>query len=199
MKYPGIAQAIIKMKDEDLALRKQLAVNGQLGNGYHPEMEALHLQHADRLDTIIDMLSYPTIEQVGEEAVQAAWLIIQHSISKPAFMKKCERLLTAAVAEGKGNAVHLAYLSDRIAIYEGKPQRYGTGFDWDEHGALSPNPYDDLALVNKRRLILGLNTLEAQTERMRSTALKENHGPPENQSAHHEDFKNWKRKVGWLS
>jgi len=199
MKYPGIAQAIIEMKAEDLALRKQLVVNGQLGNGYHPQMEALHLQNTDRLDTIIDTLGYPTNEQVGEEACQAAWLIIQHSISKPAFMKRCEQLLTAAVAKGEGNAVHLAYLSDRIAIYEGKPQRYGTGFDWDEHGALSPNTYDDLALVNKRRHILGLNTLEAQTERMRSTALKENHGPPANQNTHHKDFKNWKCKVGWTS
>jgi hypothetical protein len=48
------------------------------------------------LNKIIDEIGYPTIEKVGKEASEAAWLVIQHAIGQPHFMKKCVKLLKNA-------------------------------------------------------------------------------------------------------
>jgi len=112
-------------------------------------MEKLHHNNAMLLNDIIDKIGYPTGNKVGTEACEAAWLVIQHSIGQPDFMKKCEGLLKSAVSEKNANRKNLAYLSDRIAVLEGRLQLYGTQFDWDEKGVLNPNHYDDLAKVNQ--------------------------------------------------
>lgn len=112
-------------------------------------------------------------------------------------MKKCRELLGNAVGENKADPVHLAHLTDRIAVHEEEPQLYGTQFDWDENGKLMPHPYDDLEKVNQRRTSIGLNTLDEQTEIIRHRAEKESQSPPE-------DFEKRKgtlwneKKAGWI-
>ncbi|WP_197463465.1 DUF6624 domain-containing protein [Cochleicola gelatinilyticus] len=161
-------------------------------------MEAVHLQNAKQLNEIIKTIGFPTIEAVGKEANEAAWLIIQHAISDPAFMKKCLKLLEQAVNENKANPIHLAYLSDRIAVLEGNPQQYGTQFDWDKNYQLSPNKYDDLLKVNERRKSLGLNSLETQTLQIRERALHENQSPPKDLHKRNAERNTWLKRVGWL-
>jgi len=135
---------------------------------------------------------------VGKEASEAAWLVIQHSIGQPDFMKKCTELLDKAVSENKANPKNLAYLTDRIAQFEGKPQLFGTQFDWDENGELSPNEFDDLTKVNQRRKLIGMNTLEEQTEIIRRQAKKENQTAPKDFEKRKEEIDEWKKSVGWL-
>lgn len=198
MDFNNIAKRIIDLKNEDLDLRSKLAKTGQLGEGYNLEMEQLHIKNAMILSGIIDMIGYPTIEKVGEEASDAAWLLIQHSIGNPDFMKKCAELLEVAVSENKAKPVNLAYLSDRIAVSEGRPQLYGTQFDWDEKGELSPNKYDELSKVNQRRKSIGLNSLEEQTEMIRRQAEAENHFPPVDFAKRKKEIEEWRMKTGWL-
>nr|WP_229029224.1 hypothetical protein [Flavobacterium sp. SLB02] len=82
-------------------------------------------------------------------------------------MKKCAKELEIAVNQNKADAKNLAYLLDRIAVLEDKPQLYGTQFDWNENGILSPNKFDNIIKVNQRRKSIGLNTLEQQTNIIR--------------------------------
>ena len=198
MELEKIAYKIITLKNEDLALRDRLIQSGQLGTGYNEEMAALHNRNAVVLKEIIDSIGYPTIDKVGKEASEAAWLIIQHSIGQPEFMKKCAKLLATAVIEGKANPVNLAYLTDRIASFEGKPQLYGTSFDWDENGELSPKQFDDLTKVNQRRKSIALNSLEELTQIMRAQAKRESHLPPSNSEERNQQYDEWRKKVGWI-
>jgi hypothetical protein len=198
MTLQRIARKIIELKNADLALRQQLIDTGRLGKGYDKEMEKLHNKNAAILNEIIDSIGYPTIDKVGEEANEASWLIIQHSISQPHFMRKCVKILEQAVKEGKAKHKNLAYLTDRIAVFEGNPQLYGTQFDWDENGQLTPKTFDDLAKVNRRRKSIGLNTLEEQTEIIREQAKKENQAPPADFEKRKQEMEDWKRKVGWI-
>jgi hypothetical protein len=39
---------------------------------------------------------------------------------------------------GDAPALQAAMLEDRIRAFEGRPQRYGTQFDWDANGEPSP-------------------------------------------------------------
>jgi len=199
MKLQEISEKIIALQEADFKLRDSLIKTNQLGDGYNPEMEKVHNRNAELLDEIMDEIGYPSKDKVGEEACSAAWLIIQHAIGKPAFMNRCKSLLQIAIDEKNADPVHLAYLTDRIAVFEGKLQSYGTQFDWDENGELSPNAHGDLDEVNKRRKSVGLNTLEEQTILIREQTKKENQSAPVDFLERKRIIEVWKRKVGWIS
>ncbi len=198
MEKNEIAGKIIELQKADLELRDQLIRNGQLSDGYNLEMESLHIKNAEILNEIIEKIGYPTIEKVGAEASEAAWLVIQHSISKPEFMKKCAVLLEKAVAGNQAEAKHLAYLTDRIAVFEDREQLYGTQFDWDENGEMNPKPFDDLEKVNFRRKSVGLNSLQEQTEIIRKQIFRENQKPPADRRERNKQADEWRKKVGWI-
>jgi len=193
-----IAKKIIDLKNKDLKLRNELIKKEELSNGYNEEMEALHNANAKELSQIIDEIGYPTIDKVGKEANEAAWLIIQHSIGQPEFMKKSAEMLKKAVQENKADPISLAYLADRIAVFEGKEQLYGTQFDWDINGEMSPNQIDDIEKVNLRRKTLGLNSLEEQTVIMKERVKKENQSPPDDFQERKREYNEWRKSAGWI-
>ena len=193
-----IAQRIINLKNKDLKLRNELIKKEQLSNGYNEEMEALHNANAQELNQIIDDIGYPTIDKVGKEASEAAWLIIQHAIGQPEFMKKSAKMLKKAVQENKADPIGLAYLTDRIAVFEDKPQLYGTQFDWDIHGNMSPNRVDDIEKVNQRRKKLGLNAMKEQIEIMQERVRKEHQKPPKDFEKRKQESYKWRKSVGWI-
>lgn len=198
MENNRFATILIELKNADLALRNKLIQNGQLAASYNEEMKELHNKNASILDAIMDKIGFPTLAKVGEEASEAAWLVMQHAIEQPHFMKKCTQLLQIEVENGNMNPINLAYLSDRIAVLEGKPQLYGTQFDWDKNGILNPNFFDDLTLVNRRRKAIGLNTLEAQTTVMRTQVAMEKQTPPIDYEKRTQELEQWRKKVGWI-
>ena len=73
--------------------------------------------------------------------------------------------LRQSVAAGEAEAKHLAYLSDRVAMHRGRPQRYGTQFvsrDGDlvpRDGDLVPHELEDPARVDAWRAEVGLGSL----------------------------------------
>lgn len=198
MIYKTISEAIIELREADLKLRGMLIQKGMLGDGYNREMEQLHIRNADILDGLIDEIGYPTIDKVGAEASEAAWLVIQHSISKPDFMEKCLGLLQEVVKDCRANPKNLAYLADRVAVFRGRKQLYGTQFDWDKMGQLSPKPYDNRTKVNQRRKSIGLNSLEEQTTLLRAQAKNENESPPKDFEKRKLKIDEWRRAVGWI-
>lgn len=138
MLYPDRARELIERQQYDVDVRQRLNSEGKLSGGYNPEMELVHLDNARRLQEIIDQIGWPTQEQVGKEASQAAWLIVQHAISLPSLMKSALALMQTPDKARTIDPVSLAFLSDRIAMYEGRPQTYGTQFVSDDQGLLAP-------------------------------------------------------------
>ncbi|QDH78577.1 hypothetical protein FKX85_05840 [Echinicola soli] len=198
MDYKDLSETIIGLKNADLELRDKLVRKGQLGKGYSEEMAALHNRNAKLLDEIMDRIGYPTSDKVGKRASEAAWLVIQHSIGQPGFMKRSAKLLESAVREDKADPINLAYLTDRIAVLEGKLQLYGTQFDWDENGEMSPSPIDDMVKVNGRRKSIGLKPLEEQTRIMRRRMESENQLPPTDLEKRERQYDEWRASVGWI-
>ena len=198
MDYRNIAARIINLRNSDWEFRDRLVHNGQLGEGYQEEMQELHNRNAKILNDIIDTIGYPTINKVGKEASEAAWLVIQNSIGQPDFMRKCKKLLERAVNENKADPRNLAYLTDRIAVFEEKKQLYGTQFDWDVNGELSPHQITDLTQVDQRRRSIGLNTLEEQTLIIREQAINEHQTPPNDLTKRKKEFDKWRKTVGWI-
>lgn len=89
-----------------------------------------------------------------------AWLLAQHADSDVTFQRLAKGLLEASVKAGIAAPRDLAYLADRIAANEGRPQEYGTQFSQSDRCQLMLAPVDDRQLVNRRRLAIGLQSLE---------------------------------------
>ena len=185
------------MAEKDLRVRRELAADGSLFEGYHPRMRAIHDAHAERLGRILESLGWPGVSQVGREGAEAAWLIVQHAIAQPAFQRRALELLHAAVERGDAAALKAAMLEDRIRTFEGGLQRYGTQFDWDAAGQLSPLPIEDPAGVDVRRRQVGLGSLEDAVRDMRARAAEEREHPPGDWHARQSGMEAWCREVGW--
>ena len=198
LQYPEIARRLIAMREADLALRDELIRAGQLHGGYNEAMRQLHHRNADELHRIMQQIGIPSSDKVGADAADAAWLVVQHAIERPVFMKAYCNELEKAVAAGRAEPRQLAYLSDRIAVFEGRPQLYGTQFDWDETGQLAPQPMDDPAAVNRRRKAIGLNSLDEQTLLLRERARAEGEAAPEDPGRRRAEMNAWRRSVGWI-
>ncbi len=81
--------------------------------------------------------------------------LVQHADKDGKFQKRCLELMKSA---GKGEVapVDIAYLTDRVLIAEGKPQRYGTQSVIENGKAMAKN-VEDRANLDKRRGSWGLN------------------------------------------
>ena len=197
MRYSNalLHQELVAMAENDLSVREALVADGSLGNhGYHPRMEAVNKQNAARLATIIEQYGWPGKSLVGEDGASAAWLIAQHAIGNPPFMRHCLSLLQQAAANNEVIPWQAAMLEDRIRMYEGKPQSYGTQFQPSKTGELTPYMIDNPEYVNERRLAVGLNTIEERTAELRDQSAREN--VPVSPDLE-EQYEKWLYAVGW--
>lgn len=190
---------LIELARQDVQLRNDLADNGALFNGYHPRMKELHDANARRLSQIIEQHGWPGKSKVGEEAAHAAWLILQHAISNPELQRKCFPMLVEQVGAGEMQPVELAMLEDRIRCFEGRQQRFGTQFDWDENGEMSPLPVDDAQLVEERRKKIGLPPLGIATLEKREEVKKSGELPPSDYQQYQLERNEWLKANGWRS
>jgi len=192
----SLRDELVAMVEEDQRVRAELAADGSLFDGYHPAMQAMHDRNAARLTEIIEHYGWPRRDLAGEEGSRAAWLVLQHAIAHPALQRRGLVLLKDAVARGEVPAVEAAMLEDRIRVFEGRPQRYGTQFDWDEDGRLSPLPVEDEANVDERRRSVGLGPLADDVRRMRA-GTEGTEPPPRDWAERQRNFEEWARSVGW--
>lgn len=191
----ALRRQLLAMAARDLETRERLAADGSLFNGYHPEMQAVHEANAAALARLIDRHGWPTHALVGEDGAEAAWLVAQHAISRPDFCRRCLVELRAAAAAGAVPAWQPAYLEDRIHVFEGRPQRYGISFDWDEQGRMSPHAIEEPESVDQRRAAVGLGPLSAAIERHRRDSASQPR--PADLARRRQEMDAWAREVGW--
>lgn len=112
-----------------------------------------------RLEEIIQRHGWPGKSLVGEEASNAAFLILQHSTLS--LQKKYFPLLKDGVARGEVSAGDAALLEDRIRVGGGKKQFYGSHVhSGPETGwKLELYPIEDEDHVDERRARVGLPPL----------------------------------------
>jgi hypothetical protein len=83
---------------------------------------------------------------------------------------------------------------DRIRIYEGKPQVYGTHYEWDDSGEMSPVFLENPEKVDERRSDMDLPPLAKNIKRIQEETRKENRQPPADIRAYRKKLKigiNW--------
>lgn len=120
--------------------------------------------NTERLGTLMARCGWPSTATHGARAVKDAWLVVQHAQRDPVFQKQALAMVEQAASTG-GDALDqsFAYLYDRIAVMEKRPQHYGTQLSAPTrvYCALDFDPMDDRAQVEARRARLGMAPLEA--------------------------------------
>ena len=190
---PALREELVKMEEHDRTEQKKLAADGSLFEGYHPSMEAVHRENAGRLRTIIAQFGWPTEELAGPDGAKAAWRIAQHSIGEPDFMRQCRTLLDEFSKRGAVPRWQFAFIDDRIRVYEGKSQRFGTQLCGGPNG-LQPYPLEDSTRVDQWRQEAGLPPLDE------ILADARDHPPPSSKDQRLKDAQEyaWRREAGWL-
>jgi hypothetical protein len=165
------AADLAAMADADQALRKRF----NFLEMHTPEQKKLlestalvDRANTARLKALIARCGWPSKAVHGDQAAGNAWLLAQHADQDRAFQKQVLSLIEReAAASGAGVDRNIAYLTDRIAVAEKRPQPYGTQMKQKgEHACdLEFETLDDRQAVEERRAKLGMPTLE-QYKRM---------------------------------
>jgi hypothetical protein len=187
---------LLAMKAEEDRLHTQLSNADALTGHYVPALQAVHEKNAARLREIVSGHGWPNEEIAGSDGAYAAWLIVQHGLGNPAFQKEILPLLQKESAQGRIPAWHAAYLEDRIAMYEQRPQRYGTQWlDDPQDGRNRPWPIEEPDKVDSRRASVGLGPLRPIPERGPDLPAEEQQTRREN----HGWWQDWLASRGWRS
>jgi hypothetical protein len=189
----SLEKALLDMEAYDQAVRAELTASGALNAAYHPRLEEVHRTHSSRLRQIIAVFGWPGIALVGEQGAKAAWRIALHSFSEPPFMRQCRDLIDAASQQSDVPRWQFAIIDDRIRVYEGRPQRYGTQLRMGPQG-LEPHPLENEARINSMRMQAGLpplaKTLAQARAQPQPSALE--------QAALDAAELEFRRSVGWI-
>jgi hypothetical protein len=129
-----------------------------------PELEAARRANATWLEGVLKRIGWFDISRYGEDASQAAWLIVQHADHDPGWQREILNVLAPRVESGDMQGRYFAYLMDRVMVNAGKPQTYGTqgrcvSGEWQVREVSDPVALDRL------RADAGLEPFEAYRKR----------------------------------
>ncbi|MEM1326010.1 MAG: DUF6624 domain-containing protein [Bacteroidota bacterium] len=123
-----------------------------------------------RMIEILDEYGWLPKSKIGETAADALFLVIQHS--PKTVMRKYMDELKAQAKAGEASKMHAAMMEDRLLMYEGKKQIYGSQATSYMDGTQGYFiwPIKETATVNARRKVAGFsNTIEEYAESMGAT------------------------------
>ena len=156
---PKVRDELLRRAEEDQKVRRQMTSNDMAAN-MKLAAELMKVDKANRewLAPLIDKHGWLGKSTVGEDGASAAWLLVQHADNNLKFQRKCLDLMSA-LGPNEVNVTNVAYLTDRVLLAEGKPQRYGTQFGM-KNGKLEMRDCEDPETLNERRKAVELGTIE---------------------------------------
>jgi hypothetical protein len=143
---------------EDQRIREGFGVGGQVDSAQIRAMMRADSASTEWLKSWVSRWGWPTSEQVGSEAVQAAFLIVQHAVHDTGFMRAMLPAIEESHRRGDLDGGSVAMLTDRLEVKAGRPQRYGTQLSLRD-GKWVLDPIADSAQVDERRRRMGLPPL----------------------------------------
>lgn len=146
---------------------------------------AASLRRADsartaQLERLVESHGWPTTAAVGAAAVEAFFVLVQHSPSR-AFQARARPHLTHLAGEGEISRPDFAMFVDRFLVDGGEPQRYATQFRV-RADTLRPEPVQNLAELVTLRREAGLPPMEHYVEALRKAYRLPVAWPPEKET-----------------
>lgn len=189
----SLEKALLDMEARAQALRAELIAAGEPHENHHPRTDELNRANSSRLRQIIAVFGWPGTALVGDKGARAAWRIALHSYGEPDFMRQCRDLIDRATQSGDLPRWQFAMIDDRIRVYEGKPQRYGTQLRHGPKG-IEPHPIENEARINSMRMQAGLPLLAQTLAQARAQPAP----PPAVIAAREAVELEFRRNAGWI-
>lgn len=143
---------------EDQAVREGFGAGGVVDSTQGQAMMRIDSANTNWLKAYVARWGWPTSQQVGQEAVEAAFLIVQHAVHDTAFMRAMLPGIERGYHRGDLNGGSVAMLTDRIEVKAGHQQIYGTQLSL-KGGRWALDPIADSVHVDERRHKMGLPPL----------------------------------------
>ena len=104
---------------------------------------------------------WPKISEIGQRAAKTAFLVVSHTADTSSVARYLP-LLKARCMEGEAEWLYFATLYDRLQVYRGLPQRFGTQYHSspDPAAKLERFPLEDATKTNQWRIELGLEPFD---------------------------------------
>ncbi|MEM7454842.1 MAG: DUF6624 domain-containing protein [Planctomycetota bacterium] len=150
---PEVRRELLRRQEADQMARRQVSSN-DTPQELIDQIVAIDRENREWLSQIIDEHGFPGKRLAGRDGASAAWLIVQHADQDLPFQRRCLDLIHA-LPDGEVDPVNIAYLTDRVLVNEGKPQRYATQMTMRD-GKLAFQDLEDPDNVDARRAEVGL-------------------------------------------
>jgi len=164
--YPKLSKTLDSLAYADQRPMQEMMQHGQMPDSTMKrliaEEQATFARHQPILEAILCHYCYPGFRQVGEQSATNFWLLVQHADAYPEFQSQVLHMMLVQVALKNANPTNYAYLTDRVAENSGQPQEYGTQVKYEGIGigTAVPKSLRDPTNVNKRRAVIGMESLE---------------------------------------
>lgn len=160
------------------------AQHGYLGTAEEAQFREVLLARSTRMDTdhtgqlkqLVDRWGWFDLRVWGEKAESQAWLLAQHADQDVPFQKRVLALMDPLVQAGGVDPAHQAYLWDRVAVAEHRPQRYGTQGRCTGPGRWEPRELEDPDHVDDRRAAVGLPPMADYVSRFKDICHDDQRG-----------------------
>jgi len=159
----ALRRELLEMGLEDQAVRHGLTPETFADTAFMRRMMRTDSALSIRLREIIASRGWPDANRLGNDAVHAAFLIVQHS-PFPELLRDALPYVEADVRAGRLDAQDYAALVDREREQRGQLQLYGTQYELID-GVMVRSPVEDPANLERRRAELGLMPI-AEYERL---------------------------------
>ncbi|MCA8832460.1 DUF6624 domain-containing protein [Hymenobacter pini] len=146
------------------AIAKQYGEKSEQMRALWQEIETNDQRNLKTIRQLLDTHGWPTKAEVGSMGTQTVFLVIQHS-DLPTLEKY---LPMAKKAADRGDLAQSAYalMQDRLLMWQGKPQIYGSQLTTDQKtGKMVFHPIADEAHVDERRAAIGMEPLASYAKR----------------------------------
>ena len=162
------AERLVRMAEIDQAVRYWITAGvygSGVKSGHHApasraewaEINRHDLANQSALKAMLPPEGWFLKSQYGQEAIQAAFDIVYHAVNDRQLQRSVLAALQPLIAKGEIRAQAYAMLYDRVAVEDGRPQRYGTVLTCQERKPVLA-PLEDPEHVNLWRSTIGFTT-----------------------------------------
>lgn len=167
-----LREELIQMGEDDQKYRIKIQELAQTEdknftsiNELRRKQSVIDSKNLTRCEEIIAKNGYPSKKIVGKKAAISIFRVIQHAALS--YQQKYIPLFQEAVVNGDLEMKTFALMIDRIEVRKGRPQIYGTQIRTNtKTGELSFDKIVDEKKINKRRIFIGLPSIESYAKQI---------------------------------
>lgn len=165
-KFPDERKRLLRLVKRDQSIR----LDGDFSLP-QTELRMHYIDYANQteLRKILNIIEFPTVDNVGQDGAEAVWLIAQHALHNRELQEAVLDKLLVSTKLDKHSVYRrgIPYLMDRVRISKGLPQIYGTQV-WSGDCNSKPQLYPilNISRVNNHRKKYGLSSLDEYVERL---------------------------------